>query len=187
MLDKTDNLRKPTQLVGDDVFLLRALRFLSLSPLLKELCLASKQECPLHLAFTAFSSDLVLLCWKGQVTHLRFLYGAARTPLTKRSGKWWSGNRHMSGSEHYPMTFAAADTCLLIGMFLVLFIHVVACSVAHSRHALSKVADCLTLRNRHSAVFLMSTDIGRMLDHIALALIQQACVTCNAVDSPRLL
>ena len=33
--------RKPTQLVGDDVYLLRGLRFLNLNPLLKELRLAS--------------------------------------------------------------------------------------------------------------------------------------------------
>ena len=116
MLDTIGNLRKPTQLVGDDVFLLRALRFLSLSPLLKELCLASNQECHHYLAFIECCCVLVVLWWKGQVTHLRFLYGAARTPLTKRSGKWWSGNRHMKGSEHYPLTFAAAATCLRIGM-----------------------------------------------------------------------
>ena len=31
----------------------------------------------------------------------------------------------------------------------------------------------IDLRNRHSALFLMSTDIGRMLDHIAIALVTQ--------------
>ena len=37
----------------------------------------------------------------------------------------------------------------------------------------SEVADCINLRNRNSTIFLMSTDIGRMLDHISIALVQQ--------------
>ena len=39
---------------------------------------------------------------------------------------------------------------------------------------MTKVADVLNLRNRHSAIFLLSTDLGRMLDHISIGLIHQA-------------
>ena len=38
----------------------------------------------------------------------------------------------------------------------------------------AQVADILTMRNRHSPVFLMGTDIGRMLDDIAISLVHQA-------------
>ena len=41
--------------------------------------------------------------------------------------------------------------------------------------ATSEVADILNMRNRHSPVFLMSTDVGRLLDHIAISLVHQAC------------
>ena len=38
----------------------------------------------------------------------------------------------------------------------------------------SEVADIINMRNRHSPVFLMGTDVGRMLDHIAISLVHQA-------------
>ena len=40
----------------------------------------------------------------------------------------------------------------------------------------SQVADILNMRNRHTPVFLMGTDIGRMLDQIATSLVHQACM-----------
>ena len=35
------------------------------------------------------------------------------------------------------------------------------------------MADILNMRNRHSSVFLMGTDVGRLLDHIAIELVHQ--------------
>ena len=40
------------------------------------------------------------------------------------------------------------------------------------------MADILNMRNRHSPVFLMGTDVGRLLDNIAIELVHQA-VGCN--------
>ena len=36
-----------------------------------------------------------------------------------------------------------------------------------------QVCDLIHMRNQHSPVFLLSTNIGRMWDHVALAMVQQ--------------
>ena len=50
---------------------------------------------------------LVVLPTWGMLMCCRYLFGA-KQPLTTRTSRWWSGNRHMKVSEHYPFTFAAA-------------------------------------------------------------------------------
>ena len=100
----------------------------------------------------------------------RFLHNA-REKLAKTSGKWWSGGSSMKDSQVYPLTFAGAVT----GLSYTSECQAVVPGIPHVELSLaSKVADILNMRNCHSPLFLMGTDIGRMLDHIAISLVHQA-------------
>ena len=113
----------------------------------------------------------------GEVCSMRFLHNA-RDKLAKQNGKWWSGGRAMKDSQVYPMTFAGAVPCLThVNVYR---IHVGLLLAVETCNMFSQVADILMMRNRHSPVFLMATDVGRMLDDIAISLVHQVMLCRGA-------
>ena len=50
------------------------------------------------------------------MSHIRFMH-RAKAKLTKKNGRWWSGNEDMKLSQQYTFTFASAAANLQSTMF----------------------------------------------------------------------